>query len=139
MTLLPNRLPSPRRAALVLALLLGPMAALPALAGLVVCLGPDGPTTSWSAGSECPRRGLDGTTTLAVTADAPAASACVTVPGTDEMIAASASVVPASDAAMLPAPATAPGPVLAATPEAFSERGPPRAIDRALRSVVLRI
>lgn len=137
MTPLPTRLPDTRRAALVLALLLVPMAALPALAGLVVCLGPDGPTTSWSTDSECPRRGLDAP--LAVTSEAPAASACVTVPGTDEMIAATTPLVPASEVAMLPSPTTAPAPALAAASEAFTERGPPLAAHRALRSVVLRI
>src|SRR5690606_38694515 len=137
MMLLPTHLPDARRAAFVLALLLAPIAALPALAGLVVCLGPAGPTSSWSAGSECPRRGLD--VPLAVTSDAPAASACVTVPGTDAMIAATAPVVPASGAAMLPASSQVPRPALAAAPEAFTERGPPLAAHRALRSVVLRI
>ena len=137
MTPLPTRLPDTRRAALVLALLLVPMAALPALAGLVVCLGPDGPTTSWSTDSECPRRGLDAP--LAVTSDAPAVSACVTVSGTDEMIAAAPSVVPASEAGVAPAADTVPSPALASTSEAFTERGPPWAVHRALRSVVLRI
>lgn len=136
MILLPRRLPSPRRAALVLAALLVPVAVLPALAGLVICPGPEGATTSWGARSACPRQAPP---EARVAGDAaPQASACVTVPDTEPMVAPEAPPVPTT-MAVLAAPTFVPMPPALVPAEAHGpQRGPPPALE-ALRSVVLRI
>lgn len=124
------------RVARLLAVVLVPLVALPALAGLVVCQGPDGPTTSWGE-RPCPKR--QSATPVAVT-DASSGAPCVIVPDAD------AAPVLASPDLRAPAPlavsvAATHVPRPAEAPVALSSgpRGPPFGALRALRTVVLRV
>lgn len=135
MSLLPRRLPSPRRAALVLAALLVPVTVLPALAGLIVCPGPDGPTTSWSADAKCPRQAQP---VAAQIASDEAPQACVTVPDAEPMVAPEAPLVPVTSAALIAPAIEVPAPAIVPAEAHAPERGPPLALG-VLRTVVLRI
>ncbi len=83
------RLPDRRRAALLLAVLFVPLVAASVFAGLSVCSGPDGVSTSWEASSDCPRRALgEPTTPVQVEEAVSLTSACVVITGSDEAMAA---------------------------------------------------
>lgn len=130
--------PAPRtlRAARVLAALLVPLIALPALGGLVVCTTAGGVATSWGE-RPCPKR--QAATPLA-SADGATGAPCVVVPDAD-----AAPVVAAPDLRG-PAPiawAVAEGvvqrPAEAPVVRPSGPRGPPSGALRALRSTVLRV
>lgn len=137
----PSRLPDRRRAALVLAMVLVPFVAGTVFAGLAVCVSPDGVSTSWEAGSDCPRRALG---KLAVqilpSENVPSASACVVITDSDEVVAAVQAAppeMPAVAASIVLAVVEVPAlvPVLGKV----QQRGPPEELPHLLRSVVLRV
>ncbi|WP_095508731.1 hypothetical protein [Rubrivirga marina] len=128
--------PRPARSARALAALLVPLVALPALAGLVVCQGPDGPTTSWGE-RPCPKR--QSATPVAV-ADDGALVACVVVPDADPAPLATAPDLRAPGPLAVAAVAThVPRPAEAPVALPSGPRGPPPGALRALRTVVLRV
>ncbi|WP_412061269.1 hypothetical protein [Rubrivirga sp. IMCC45206] len=129
--------PSPRlaRTARLLAALLVPLVALPALAGLVVCATDAGVTTSWGE-RPCPKRAaLPG-----VTADDRAAGACVVVPEATPAPLAAAPDLRAPAPVAIAAPVAAPRlDVASRSSRRVAPRGPPPATLCALGTVVLRV
>lgn len=131
-------LTSPRlaRAARLLAALLVPLVALPALAGLVVCASADGVTTSWGE-RPCPKKGV---TLPGLTADDGVATSCVAVPEVDPAPLAAApdlrAPAPVGLAARVAAPRTR---VVEVRSRLVAPRGPPPATLDALGTVLLRV
>ena len=130
------RTSSPRtaRAARLLAAVLVPLVALPALAGLVVCTSDAGVTMSWGE-RPCPKK--QSTTGVALTSPQEAATACAVVP--DAPLAASPDLRAPTDLA--PPFVVAARTQLVAAPVTFPDgpRGPPSGTLRALRTTVLRV
>ena len=131
-------MPRTARAARVLAALLVPLVALPALTGLVMCVSDSGVTTSWGK-RPCPKKG-SAAHGLALTSPADAASTCIAVPdgpdaplaSTPDLRAPAPHALPAFAAArVLPRATSAPLP--------DGPRGPPSGTLGALRTIVLRV
>lgn len=130
--------PVPRtiRAARLLAAALIPLVALPAIGGLVVCFGAEGPAVSWGE-RPCPKR--QAALPMASADDATVAP-CVIVPDGDDALASAAPDLrvlstPAFVLVGIPTPRPAEAPVALAS----GPRGPPTGALRALRTVVLRV
>lgn len=133
--------PQRRRTALFLVVMLMPFLAGPALAGLVVCAGSGGVSTSWARNSDCPKRMVNKLAAEVQGLEQERASrACVVLETPD---AATQSTRPASSD--LPATDDPGSPVVSAEPvsnthvELIAKRGPPAGLSSLLRSVVLRI
>lgn len=124
------------RAARLVATLLVPLIALPAIGGLVVCATAGGVTTSWGE-KPCPKRQA---ATPSVSVDDAALTPCVVVPDADPAPVGTAPDlrVPTPLAQAVAVPSTA---RLAEAPVAIlsGPRGPPTGALRALRSTVLRV
>ncbi len=131
--------PVPRtaRAARLLAALLVPLVALPALTGLVVCASDVGVTTSWGE-RPCPKK--RSATGVALAAPDKASAVCVVVPELHDAPMASAPDLRAPTPLSLPAPIVAHARP-AAAPLALLDgpRGPPPGALGALRTIVLRV
>ena len=125
------------RAARVLAALLVPLVALPALTGLVVCMSDAGVTTSWGE-RPCPKKGLTQGVALALPDDV--ATTCVVVPdGPDAPLATSPDLRAPTDLALPVFTATRTQPVAAPVTLPNGPRGPPSGTLSALRTTVLRV
>lgn len=130
----PFRLLQPRQSALLLA---GLLLTLQVLAGLMICPGADGPTTSWQTAARCARTGVP----QQVAFESPETGACVTISAPETVVtAAGTEGIPALQSnGMLLSSISDIGPVPLPAQQVSSLRGPPFEVDRALRSVVLRI
>ena len=130
--------PAPRRtrAARLLAALLVPLIALPAVGGLVVCAAPGGVTTSWGQ-RPCPKRQAAPPSISGVDAQA---APCVVVPDADPAPLATAPDLRAPAPLALAVAGTAtPRPAEAPVGLPSGPRGPPSGALGALRTIVLRV